>query len=723
MNRRQQSEALHDRVLRFALAARGDGHIEDEFDQLARDIAAFQNPSQPELKPTVVELFRARDVFAFEPNEAVACFETSGTTGQQSGRHYFRTTQTYERLSVLWGRKALLSRTTERMHVVALMPDPAPEFRSSLAFMCERFLRTFDTRSEDAHLPSRWLLGSAGVDVTALRAHVEHAWKQETPILLLATSFSLVMLLDALAAEQLELPSGSVVMQTGGFKGRTREIQSDELLAQIEQSLSPSAVVSEYGMTELSSQLYEGTLPQGDLRAQRGVYLPPPWLRPLVLDPATLQPIDGESPGLAAFIDLANVDSAVYIVTQDLARLEDGGIRLLGRRPRTALRGCSLAAEAIWAKASEPVSTPHDPPRSPNNSAANKPHDVAHATANVDGERRVWRLVEAARRIADTTDELGVRARRRLLEVTGLSPAAIDLGISNSLEVDPSPEEVQRLCARASKAPKTWVVLSANVFVGAHRAIAYALASSPRVLVRPSRRDPVLAELLNEADPELFELTVELAPQPGEQVHAYGSDESMRRIAEELQEDVTLLAHGSGVGAGVVFPGADLEAAAKGFSLDAVVFEQRGCLSPRVIGVHASCDVERFVAVLEAGLERWAQRVPPPERTLDERAEWAWYQELAQQVGTLRRCAHGSVLSLSRSQRLIIPPEGRNLVVFTSPDPLAQMVELRALLTSVGVAGSQSDVSRAKQLLPTARVALPGSMQAPPFDGPVDLRW
>jgi hypothetical protein len=143
-------------------------------------------------------------------------------------------------------------------------------------------------------------------------------------------------------------------MQTGGFKGRSREISMEQLRAGVSSalSLSPACVVGEYGMTELTSQLYEATVADSELSrrqpgAASGTYFEPAWLRVTPVDPVSLLPVPHGSPGLARFIDLGNVDSAVCVVTQDLVRRSDGGIQLLGRQPGAPARGCSLAIEAL----------------------------------------------------------------------------------------------------------------------------------------------------------------------------------------------------------------------------------------------------------------------------------------------------------------------------------------------------------------------------------------
>jgi hypothetical protein len=102
-------------------------------------------------------------------------------------------------------------------------------------------------------------------------------------------------------------------------------------------------------MTELTSQLYEGTLPGAELRGPPGVFLEPPWLKTTPVDPVTLEPVAPGAVGIARFVDLGNVDSAVAVQTDDLVRRVGDGIELVGRREGAEPRGCSLALEALLA--------------------------------------------------------------------------------------------------------------------------------------------------------------------------------------------------------------------------------------------------------------------------------------------------------------------------------------------------------------------------------------
>jgi hypothetical protein len=220
--------------------------------------------------------------------------------------------------------------------------------------MLERFAREFDGRSLtggpfQAAEPARYLLAPAGIDLGKLESALQVARRRAEPVLLLATSFALVALLDAKSGAHFPLPEGSSVMNTGGYKGRSRELDPALLRSSVAEmfGVPESAIVAEYGMTELSSQLYEGTLPGAELTGPPGTLLEPPWLRVTPVDAVSLEPVADGQIGLARFVDLANIDSALAILTRDLVRRNSHGIELLGRASGAPPRGCSLAVEAL----------------------------------------------------------------------------------------------------------------------------------------------------------------------------------------------------------------------------------------------------------------------------------------------------------------------------------------------------------------------------------------
>jgi len=294
-------------------------------------------------------------VAAHPPELDVRRFSTSGTTGSAPGIHAFRSTETYEALALNSGARALRN-SAGRSVVVALAPAPALDITSSLAFMMRLFQRAWDGRGLDGGAfdelePGRWLVRDDGVDARGLALAARIAKVRGEPLVVLATAFALVAMLDALDGAVVEAPPSSVVMVTGGYKGRSREVEKSELSRSVARSfgLPASHVVGEYGMTELTSQLYEATLPGAELSGPPNVFFAPPWLRVEAVDPATLEPVPRGDVGIARFVDLGNVDSAVAVQTDDLVRRVGEGIELVGRRQGAEPRGCSLALEALLA--------------------------------------------------------------------------------------------------------------------------------------------------------------------------------------------------------------------------------------------------------------------------------------------------------------------------------------------------------------------------------------
>jgi len=367
MTRAARSEALHRAVRCFAA-----GDRTRSFDALAREIAEFQREfsagfarlwasrrvpdgGADDIPGVPCDAFRMARVAIHPETEDRLRFWTSGTTSGARGMHAIRDPETYHELSLAFGRSALLANGAAH-HVVALAPllDDPPT--SSLGHMMALFMIDFEQRGRfEVRTPERWLIDDRGVHLAGLEQAAARAAARGETLLVLATSFALVGLLDALDGRALPLPPSTVVMQTGGFKGKTREVAPAELRSAVARTfdIAEAQIVSEYGMTELTSQLYEATLPGSTLQAERsgepGVYREPPWLRVVPVDPVSLDPVPSGEVGIARIIDLGNVDSAIAIQTQDRVRRVEGGIVLLGRAEGSPPRGCSLAIEEFMA--------------------------------------------------------------------------------------------------------------------------------------------------------------------------------------------------------------------------------------------------------------------------------------------------------------------------------------------------------------------------------------
>lgn len=367
VHRLERSQLLHARARRFVDAFTARGAPPESFDALASDLARFQADFAPgyarlcaargvdlstvaraDALPAVpTDAFKLTRVSVFGEDETPVTFRTSGTTVGDRGAHPFRDTATYDAGALAFGRWSLARDLAGTLRVLVLGPPPDEAPDSSLTHMCAMFARELGGDGS-----SRAFFVEGGViDLARLDEEVSRALVSETPVLLLATSFALVHLLDGLGDADFRLPPGSRVMTTGGTKGKSREVSGDALREEIARvfHVDRRAVVSEYGMTELSSQFYETAI--FDAEAPEGVHAEPPWARVTAVDPETLAPVPEGEVGLARIVDLLNVDSAVAVLTQDRVRRAPGGFELLGRSPGAPPRGCSLAIDELLGRA------------------------------------------------------------------------------------------------------------------------------------------------------------------------------------------------------------------------------------------------------------------------------------------------------------------------------------------------------------------------------------
>jgi len=282
------------------------------------------------------DVFRFLRVAAHDAARDVRVFRTSGTTQTQRGEHALRDLELYDRSARAWA-KHMLFPDVERMRLVVLAPSGSELPDSSLSYMLDRFAPWFGKGTSDAI----WRDGA--LDLPLLETTLRAAEQSGEAVALLGTSFAFVHADDGLGAARFSLPPGSRVMQTGGFKGKSREVAQDEMRSMISAryGVGEAQIIAEYGMTELCSQLYERMNPRR-LRA-------PGWVRVTLVDPATLQPVRQGEEGLVRIDDLANLDSACAIQTSDRGVHVNDGIVVLGRAPGAVPRGCSLAVDAALA--------------------------------------------------------------------------------------------------------------------------------------------------------------------------------------------------------------------------------------------------------------------------------------------------------------------------------------------------------------------------------------
>lgn len=354
-----ESDALHERARAFVAAFEHGEAMPETFDALAADLARFQAKHVPgyarlcearhvdplkitrsaEAPCVPTDVFKMTRVATFPEGRTQVTFRTSGTTLGDRGKHEMRTTATYDAGALAFGRWALADDLVKAPLVVSLTTRDAD---SSLAHMVEVF------RLKIGGGDGGYAFDGDVLDLAWLDEIVARALNDERPVLMCATSLSLVAFLDALEGAPFRLPDGSRVMQTGGFKGKVREIDPRELRHDFAKALRipERRIACEYGMTELSSQFYESTIREAG--APHAMYVEPPWARVVPVHPETLERVPDGEEGLARIEDLLNVDSAFAVLARDrVRRVGPAGFVLLGREPGAPPRGCSIATEEM----------------------------------------------------------------------------------------------------------------------------------------------------------------------------------------------------------------------------------------------------------------------------------------------------------------------------------------------------------------------------------------
>lgn len=283
------------------------------------------------------DAFKMARIATFERTRQRRVFYTSGTTQDVRGQHEFATLELYEHAAISAAKRWLLPATAYRFVFFAEGEDDNPN--SSLTAMLAMFSRAWGGRAEPF-----FVRGSKLDSASAVMA-MEQAIDAGERVALLGATWAFVHFADQVGPWRCALPNGSVVMPTGGFKGRSRELAPDELMAEIQDryGVLRSQIVQEYGMTELSSQAYEAHA-EGVVA---GRYRCPPWMRVDAVDPETLAVLPRGEEGILRVIDLANLGSCVAIQTADLGVVHEDGFEVRGRMPGATPRGCARAMDAL----------------------------------------------------------------------------------------------------------------------------------------------------------------------------------------------------------------------------------------------------------------------------------------------------------------------------------------------------------------------------------------
>ncbi|MFM1878609.1 MAG: hypothetical protein RLZZ241_1475 [Bacteroidota bacterium] len=313
-------------------AAEFDGFAQDTFRQQYKTIPVYREfcdllGKSPQTVQEIHEIpflpisfFKSHRVC--DPNlKDEIVFSSSGTTGMELSKHYVGNLEIYQK-SFTTAFERFYGQISNYC-ILALLPSYQERPGSSLIYMVDHLIRN----SKDPN--SRFLTG----DSKANALHIYECDRGSRPVLLIGVSFAL---LDLGQAHPLALRN-TVVMETGGMKGRRQELVREALHLELKQGFGVSEIHSEYGMTELLSQGYSWG---------SGFFKVPPWMRILIRD--TEDPLSyvgfGKTGGLN-IIDLANQHSCAFIATQDLGKMhKDETFEVLGRFDHSDIRGCNLLA-------------------------------------------------------------------------------------------------------------------------------------------------------------------------------------------------------------------------------------------------------------------------------------------------------------------------------------------------------------------------------------------
>lgn len=284
-----------------------------------------------------ISAFKDLTLSCCAPEAAERVFMTSGTTQGVRGRSHHPTLAVWDRSMLLNFRRRFM-RGVERIRMGILFPDEAAMPNSSLAHYLALAKR-------ECGMPgSEGFIGPDGLDLPRLVAALDQAEASGEAYALLGASWSFVHLLDALAAQgrRFALPEGSRILDTGGFKGQSREMGADAFYEALSATFGVprSRCINMYGMTELSTQFYD----DGNAVCPP-VKSGPHWIRSRVVDPVSGRDLPGGTTGVLVHHDLAHFNCASAILTEDAGVMVEGGFKLLGRVDGADSKGCSLAVE------------------------------------------------------------------------------------------------------------------------------------------------------------------------------------------------------------------------------------------------------------------------------------------------------------------------------------------------------------------------------------------
>ncbi|ARF14402.1 long-chain-fatty-acid--CoA ligase [Sporosarcina ureae] len=295
--------------------------------------------SWTEIPAVPIDAFKEVPLSCTNIETALATFMTSGTTRGERGKHYHSTLEVYDQSMQTVFKKRFMG-SDQKIPMGILFPKTDLMPNSSLAHYLALAAQTFS--GDDF----TYFVDDCGLQTNQLIQELEKRESEGNPYALLGASFSFVHLFEVLAKQgrRFSLPEGSKLLDTGGFKKQSEELDLTSFYQKMTYYLGVKTenCINMFGMTELSTQFYD----------EGNAIIPseksgPHWIRTRVVDPITgVDQPDGE-PGVLIQYDLANVNSVAAILTEDMGVKKENGFLFLGRVEGAEAKGCSLALEAF----------------------------------------------------------------------------------------------------------------------------------------------------------------------------------------------------------------------------------------------------------------------------------------------------------------------------------------------------------------------------------------
>ena len=493
----------------------------------------------------------------------------------------------------------------------------------------------------------------------------------QKPVALLGTALAFANLFEWMGERRVTALPGSYALETGGFKGSSREITKGDLYAQFSERLgiAPADIINEYGMCELSSQFYT--------RGLGAVHQSGPWVRALVISPETGREVAVGETGILRIFDLANLGSSLAIQTGDLAIRRERGFELLGRSPLETPRGCSrMADELIRAHAARIAMKSNTAARI---AALPQPDAIRRwLTAELGHPEALDRFVPYAGRLARAV------APGTILHIlSGNTPEAALQSLTRGLILGS-----RNLCKLPSSG-----LNEVEAFIAA-------LPAEMRALIDTSTALP--EAWLDEADA----------------IIVFGNDTTIHHFRAQARATQTFLGYGHRLSLGIIFDDPEL-VTAPAAARDASLFDQQGCLSPRVFYVRDNAPA--YAARLAKEMAAYSQHTPRGPTTT---AQLAAIHALRETISF--RASNGEPCQIFTGDDWTVifdtapgfPAAPHPRVIFVKPLPAdldQELAQVRPHLSACAIHPATEKNADTATSLGATRICAIGKMQEPPL--------